>query len=103
MEAKIVGRMIVLGTVLVLTGACSNPLTSSLGTPDFFKGSGTRWYTSTVSQQTGMEVLETGGACQHAIAMADKANQRTLRVKKIEVTIKLTGEHSESVTCRIKI
>jgi hypothetical protein len=103
MKAKIIGRTIVLGTVLILAVAC-NPLASSFGVPDFLKGGhSTHWYESTVSHQTGMEVLETGGACQHAIAMADKANPRKLRVKKIEVTITLKGEHSESVTCRVKI
>ena len=102
MKAKIIGRIIVLETML-LAAAC-NPLASSLGVPDFLKGGhSTHWYESTVSQQTGMEVLETGGACQHAIAMANKANPRKLRVKKIEVRITLKGKHSESVTCRVKI
>ena len=36
MKAKIVGRMIVLGTMLILVAAC-NPLASSFGVPDFLK------------------------------------------------------------------
>ena len=49
-----------------------------------------------------MENLEPGGACEHAIAVAEKAHSK-LRVKKIEVAITLEGERSVSVTCRVKI
>ena len=102
MKVKIIGRMIVLGTMLALAAAC-NPLVSSLGVPDFLKGHSAHWYASTVSHQPGMEVLETGGACQHAIAIANKANPGKLRVKKIEVAITMEGDRHESVTCRVKI
>jgi hypothetical protein len=50
-----------------------------------------------------MENLETGGACQHAIAEAEKAHPGKLRVKKIEVAITMEGDRHESVTCRVKI
>jgi hypothetical protein len=103
MKARIIGRIIVLGTVLILAGAC-NPLTSSFGVPDFLKGHSTHWYESTVSHRvTGWENLETGGACEHAIAVASKAHPGKLRVKKIEVAIKMKGDRYESVTCRVKI
>lgn len=101
MKVKIIGRIIVLGTVLISAAAC-NPMTSSFAVPDFLKGKG-QWYSSTASPQKGMENLETGGACQHALAMASKANPGTLRVKKIEVEITLVGDSHESVTCRVKI
>ena len=104
MKVKIIGRMIVMGTMLILVAAC-NPLVSNFGVPDFLKGGHlTHWYESTVSHRVaGMEGLETGGACQHAIAMANKANTGKLRVKKIEVAITLKGNRDESVTCRVKI
>ena len=101
MKAKIIGRVIVMGTMLTMAAAC-NPLASSFGVPDFLKGKG-QWYSSTASPQKGMEPLETGGACQHALAMASKANPGKLRVKKIEVEITLAGDSHESVTCRVKI
>ena len=95
--------MIALGTVLISAAAC-NPLTSSFAVPDFLKGHSDHWYSSTGSHRiAGMENLETGGACQHAIAEAEKAHPGKLRVKKIEVAITMEGDRHESVTCRVKI
>jgi len=108
MEAKIVGRMIVLGTVLVLTGACSNPLTSSLGTPDFFKGSGTRWYTSTasggkISGDNSPAHLLSGLACENAIGEAATANGDHIEIKKVEVAVVMDKDRIVSTRCRVEI
>lgn len=84
MKAKIIGRMIVPGTILILAAGC-NPLVSSLGVPDFLKGHSIHWYESTnASQQTGDDwKLESVLACQNAIALADKAKHGQFRVKKL--------------------
>ncbi len=42
MKAKIIGRVIVMGTMLALAAAC-NPLASSFGVPDFLKGQSSHW------------------------------------------------------------
>ena len=103
MKVKIIGRMIVLGTMLVLAAAC-NPLVSSLGMPDFLRGHAAHWYESTVSHQTGADFQqETGRACQDAIAMADKANHGQVRVKKIKVTGVMEDNRLISTKCRVGI
>ncbi|MHB8544260.1 MAG: hypothetical protein ACYC9S_09725 [Leptospirales bacterium] len=103
MKVKIVGRMIVLGTMLVLAEAC-NPLASSLGVPDFLKGHPTHWYESTVSHGTDEDwKLESNLACENAIAAADKANHGKFQVKKIVVTGVMKDDRLISTTCRVEI
>jgi hypothetical protein len=104
MKVKIIGRMIVLGTMLALAAAC-NPLASSLGVPDFLKTHfRTHWYESTVKVHAGADFQkETGRACQNAIAMADKANHGQVRVKKIKVTGVMEDNRLISTKCRVGI
>ena len=103
MKAKIIGRMIVLGTMLALAAAC-NPLVSSLGVPDFIKGHSTHWYESTVSHQAGSDFQrETGRACQNALDLAEKANHGNIRVKKIKVTGVMKDDRLISTKCRVEI
>ena len=73
MKAKIIGRVIVLGTMLILAEACT-PLASSFGVPDFLKGQSAHWYSSTVSHGGAKEdwKIESGLACQNAITKAEK-------------------------------
>jgi hypothetical protein len=96
--------MIVLGMTLALAAACSNPLTSSLGVPDFLKGHSTHWYESTVSHGAGEAwKLESGLACQNAIANAEKANHGQFRVKKFKVTGIMKNNRLVSTKCRVEI
>ena len=98
-----IGRMIVLGTMLTMAAAC-NPLASSFGVPDFLKGHSTHQYESTVSHGSGDDwKIESVLACQNAIAKADKANHGQFRVKKFEVTGILKDNRLVSTKCRIKI
>lgn len=104
MKAKNIGRMIVLGTMLILAAAC-NPLASSFGVPDFLKGQSFHWYSSTVSHGDVGEdwKIESGLACQNAIARAERANHGQFKVKKIEITAAVKDNRIVSTICRIKI
>ena len=105
MKVKIIRRMIVLGTMLVLAAAC-NPLASSLGVPDFVKTHfRTHWYESTVSHSQPSEdwKLETNLACENAIAAAEKANHGQIRIKKFEVTGGMKNNRLVSTKCRVEI
>jgi len=103
MKGKIVGRMIVLGTMLVLAAAC-NPLASSLGVPDFVKTHfRTHWYESTVSHGDEGWKLESNLACENAIAAAEKANHGQFRVKKFVVTGVMKDDLLISTKCRVEI
>ena len=104
MKVKIVGRMIVLGTMLVLAAAC-NLLASSLVIPDFVKVHFRRhWYSSTVSHGTEEAwKLETSLACENAIAKAEKANHGNFRVRKFEVTGVVKDNRLVSTKCRVEI
>ncbi len=103
MKTKI-GRVIALGTMLILVAAC-NPLASSLGVPDFLKGKSAHWYSSTVSHGDGGEdwKIESGLACQNAIARAERANHGQFKVKKIEITAAVKDNRIVSTICRVKI
>ncbi|MHB1910357.1 MAG: hypothetical protein ACYCQJ_16045 [Nitrososphaerales archaeon] len=104
MKVKIVGRMIVLGTMLVLAAAC-NPLASSLGVPDFVKTHfRTHWYESTVKVHAVADFQkETGSACQNAIAMAEKSQPRKGPGQKIKVTGVMKDDRLVSTKCRVEI
>ena len=106
MKAVIV--RIVLGSAALLTMAACNPLTSSLGLPDFAKAHfRTYWYSSTemVNQENAgtVDLTETGRACQNAIAMAKKGNHGNPRIQKIKVTARMKNDRLISVTCRVEI
>lgn len=99
MKVKIIRRIIALGTTL----RC-NPMASSFGVPDFLRGHSGHWYSSTLSQRiVGMENLETEGACEHAIAVAEKGHPGKLRVKEFEVTGILKDNRFVLSKCRIEI
>ena len=103
MKVKIVGRMIVLGTMLVLAAAC-NPLASSLGVPDFVKTHfRTHWYEASVSHGDEGWKLESNLACENAIAKTEKANGENFRIKKIEVAAIVKDGRIVSTKCRVKI
>lgn len=104
MKTKMIGRMIGLGTMLILVGAC-NPLASSFGVPDFIKGQSSHWYSSTVSHGDGGEdwKIESGLACQNAIARAERANHGQFAVKKIEITAEVKDNRIVSTKCRVGI
>ncbi len=102
MRAKFI-KMIVLGTMLALAAAC-NPLVSSLGVPDFLKGHSTHWYESTVSHGMGEAwKIESGLACQNAIAMAEKASHGQVRIKRFKVTGVMKDNRLVSTKCRVEI
>ena len=101
MKTKI-GRVIALGTMLILVAAC-NPLASSLGVPDFLKGHASNWYESNVSHGDEGWKIETNLACENAIAAADKANHGKVQVKKIVVTGVMKDDRLISTTCRVEI
>ena len=102
MKVKIIGRMIVLGTMLILSAAC-NPLASSLGVPDFLKGHASNWYESTVSHGDEGWKLETNLACENAIAAAEKDNHGHFWVKKFQVTGVMKNNRLVSTKCRVEI
>ena len=104
MKAKIIGRMIVLGTMLILAAAC-NPMASSFGVPDFLKGQSAHWYSSTASHGGGEEdwKIESGLACENAIAKAERSNHGQFRIKKFEVMGILKDNRIVSTKCRIRI
>ena len=104
MKVKIIGRMIVLGMMLVLAAAC-NPLASSLGIPDFVRTHfQSHWYESTVSHGTDEDwKLESNLACENAIAEAEKANHGNFRVKKFEVTGVVKDNRLVLTKCRVEI
>ena len=104
MKKKIIGRTIVLGTMLILGAAC-NPLTSSLGVPDFLKGMSAHWYSSTVSHGDGSEdwKIESDLACENAMAKAERAHHRPFTIKKIEVTAEVKDNRIVSTICRVRI
>ena len=104
MKAKIIGRVIVLGTMLILAAACT-PLASSFVVPDFLKGQSGHWYSSSVSHGGGEEdwKIESGLACENAIAKAERANHGQFQVKKFEVTGIVKDNRIVSTKCRVGI
>ncbi|MHB1758351.1 MAG: hypothetical protein ACYCT9_12745 [Leptospirillum sp.] len=105
MKARIIGRMIVLGTILILAAAC-NPMTSSLGMPDFLRGHTYTYEAKEPLTQFGYREdwkIESGLACQNAMAKAERANGENFRIKKIEVTAIVKDGRIVSTKCRVKI
>ena len=103
MKAKIIGRMIALGTMLILAAAC-NPLASSFGVPDILKGQSAHWYSSTVSHGSGDDwKIEGVLACENAIAKAEKGKHGQFQIKKFEVTGILKDNRIVSTKCRVGV